>query len=821
MLYKWIYHQILNIGRLSNIPNFSNNNIKSSKYSIKFNSFLIKLIVSYCLIIIICISIMGTLSYKFVRSNIKERAIKSNNNLLNQFRNTADSLILGNINELSLKMLQDAQTIPYISYYFSNSLENHIVDTLQVDRYLSNLKTVNPMLYSLAYYFDKSDLLVSTEFIRHTLYEKIETQKILQYYYNLVNSADNTNKIYWYVDHNYGINKYKHESDIVNDIIHMVRVIPGNNGPRKRDGAIIVSIKEDVFYSIIKKAAGDDLDGVMIIDSQGIIVSHTQKEFLGHSIEEFEYGTNIMTCNNSSQNYFIVPIEGVPSVVSYCGSNYTDWKYITITPMEKYTGTASFFIKIIIFIALVTIIIGSLLSAVSARKLNNPLKKLVYFCKGISNAPESIVGNEYSIIHSAINNLTEKIKEQEEKFSESIPILKTNFIHNLLSGNIYDMQEIPDKMELLNVCLPYVYFYTIIIKVKNLNIINDIEDLARYEYEKVSITSHLVSVFDTKYSKCLCCEKDNNLVVILNTNYSAKKILGLINKSIEYRGSCTSVSLYAVLGEAADNIAHIHLSYLSATKTLRYIYVYPEKSIISFDEISHREAQSCCNNTLILKDFDNYFKELNKDKTISSLEKIIAELMNGNYNIDEVNKILLMLISIIEDFIVYLGVDTNSIGYNSRDVIKKFNKFDNIIEFKNWLTICIINNIFGYMESKQSEKNTEIVAKAQEFIHNNIQDFQLSLSTVADAVGVSQSHLSRIFKNIAGSTFIDYVTNLKLEYCKELLLSTNLKIEDISSKMGYSTPQYFISRFKKKYGYTPNEYRNKNNINIVNGFAKI
>ena len=80
---------------------------------------------------------------------------------------------------------------------------------------------------------------------------------------------------------------------------------------------------------------------------------------------------------------------------------------------------------------------------------------------------------------------------------------------------------------------------------------------------------------------------------------------------------------------------------------------------------------------------------------------------------------------------------------------------------------------------------------------------------MAKALYISPSHLSRIFRTETGVTFIDYVTSLKLDYCKDLLLNTSLKIDEISSMMGYSTSQYFISRFKIKYGYTPKEYRCK------------
>jgi AraC-like DNA-binding protein len=106
--------------------------------------------------------------------------------------------------------------------------------------------------------------------------------------------------------------------------------------------------------------------------------------------------------------------------------------------------------------------------------------------------------------------------------------------------------------------------------------------------------------------------------------------------------------------------------------------------------------------------------------------------------------------------------------------------------------------------------NSNLVKKAQEFIEKNIKNSQLSLEYVADELGVNQKNLSRTFRNETGVKFIDYLTNLKLNYCRNLLVNTNLKVEEISNIMGYSTPQYFISRFKIMFGCTPYKYRQKN-----------
>lgn len=78
---------------------------------------------------------------------------------------------------------------------------------------------------------------------------------------------------------------------------------------------------------------------------------------------------------------------------------------------------------------------------------------------------------------------------------------------------------------------------------------------------------------------------------------------------------------------------------------------------------------------------------------------------------------------------------------------------------------------------------------------------------MADHIGISASHFSRVFKRETGMSFLDYMTDYKLDYCRRLLISTDARIEQIAGMLGYSTPQYFANRFKIKYGCSPKEYR--------------
>lgn len=74
----------------------------------------------------------------------------------------------------------------------------------------------------------------------------------------------------------------------------------------------------------------------------------------------------------------------------------------------------------------------------------------------------------------------------------------------------------------------------------------------------------------------------------------------------------------------------------------------------------------------------------------------------------------------------------------------------------------------------------------------------ISLQQISDYVGLSPNYLSNAFKKSTGNTPMDYLTKVRMIKAKELLLFTNLKINDIASKVGYNSPQNFLVDCKIK-----------------------
>ncbi|MCI7130207.1 MAG: helix-turn-helix domain-containing protein [Lachnospiraceae bacterium] len=124
--------------------------------------------------------------------------------------------------------------------------------------------------------------------------------------------------------------------------------------------------------------------------------------------------------------------------------------------------------------------------------------------------------------------------------------------------------------------------------------------------------------------------------------------------------------------------------------------------------------------------------------------------------------------------------------------------------------VCIDNLKISIFENKKMEQTGEegeqtivgIVRYMQEHLKEEI-----SLNVLADEFHLSAQYISQLFKNEIGVNFLAYLTNIRMEQAKKLLLSSDDTVAEIAEKSGYADYRVFTKAFKKSEGVTPSQYR--------------
>lgn len=121
------------------------------------------------------------------------------------------------------------------------------------------------------------------------------------------------------------------------------------------------------------------------------------------------------------------------------------------------------------------------------------------------------------------------------------------------------------------------------------------------------------------------------------------------------------------------------------------------------------------------------------------------------------------------------------------------------------------NNIYRVEpESKFGNQEQSFITKMNDIIKLNVENPKFSVEDLAYKLGVSRVQLYRKVKAIIGINISDHINNVKLEKAAELLKSNNMNISEIAYSLGFSSPNYFSTAFKNKFGISPKEYKSSN-----------
>jgi len=171
----------------------------------------------------------------------------------------------------------------------------------------------------------------------------------------------------------------------------------------------------------------------------------------------------------------------------------------------------------------------------------------------------------------------------------------------------------------------------------------------------------------------------------------------------------------------------------------------------------------------LIKKNHEQFIENKKDSRISLALANIQELHRDE---DYINKLKLQVL-IVELFI-----------YQMEEILAKTNHDSSVIKKNHYEKIQLVKNL---IDADYSQNHT--------------------IADLAKKVGTNEQYLKKYFKLCFGKTIMNYITQMKMEKAKKLILDGNYRISDVANMTGYKHATHFTTAFKKYYGIIPNSLR--------------
>lgn len=275
------------------------------------------------------------------------------------------------------------------------------------------------------------------------------------------------------------------------------------------------------------------------------------------------------------------------------------------------------------------------------------------------------------------------------------------------------------------------------------------------------------------------------------------------------------INFYGGAGKPVDRLGELQESYKKACRAFAHSYLLEENLIIENDEVEYSVYSA--NGMFKISEVDA--KIISRDKIYKFLkfadEKEVQEYISGLFRElgeEALNSHTFRRYFIVEMYMCvcdYLeGVGGNRDDIESPDITYEI--LQNKENSEKYL-VNIFEKAMKLRSNSTKSRYADIVDEVIRYIDSNFADDKLSLNQLSDYMNFSPNHLSMIFSQQTGRTFIKYLTDLRMSKAKELLRYTSKRSSEISIEVGYKDPHYFSYLFKKTQGLTPTQYRSKKN----------
>lgn len=257
----------------------------------------------------------------------------------------------------------------------------------------------------------------------------------------------------------------------------------------------------------------------------------------------------------------------------------------------------------------------------------------------------------------------------------------------------------------------------------------------------------------------------------------------------------------AGVSKIEKNISLMSSSYNEAVSALNKTS--SDGGILFADESSSEIVHSTYNSKEFKTQILNRLRQGDSAAVKSFVELYYAQLMETKMPKDKIKNSFFELIVSAKNIVDEVNQDFESEAFN--DAFSYLSRENDDTMLKDFLCHTLLEFTAAINSVKKLNENP-VIKKICDYINDNLgQD--ISLEQMAEYAGVSSFYLSKLFKEEKGVTFINFLTDRRLEKACQLLKGSELSIKEITAQIGYNDQNYFSRLFKNKFGLSPSEYK--------------
>lgn len=422
----------------------------------------------------------------------------------------------------------------------------------------------------------------------------------------------------------------------------------------------------------------------------------------------------------------------------------------------------------------------------------------------------------------ALNGVSESIRREKEdkdlvrkymeEMRENTEHEKQKFFEQMITGNLSmaDALETGKKYEMnLSAGMYNLLLFRFTLGEENRK---SGELLGEAEYAIEKLTERLEYVFEFQRG----VEGWAFLLMADNEEQMSERVKELSKDLEEIMKNYSTIAYFGGIGQPVARLRELEESFREAERALAARFTMELNRIISVEDI--RMAQ----NVDTLDDIEiTSFGEIEKTRTMlekflnNGAEDEIDEFVDVYINElpeENLKSVLMRQYIIMDAYIVMMSFCEKIEGIEgemqaqSEELKNSMKTIQTLEEIKNYIRM-LLKKIIGVRDTISGRRYSDIIEIAKDQIRKTYMSDEISLNTIAAEVGMSPSYFSSIFSKEMGKTFVEYLTEIRMDRAKELLMCSSMKTLEIGYEVGYKDPHYFSYIFKKTQNCTPKEFR--------------
>jgi len=278
----------------------------------------------------------------------------------------------------------------------------------------------------------------------------------------------------------------------------------------------------------------------------------------------------------------------------------------------------------------------------------------------------------------------------------------------------------------------------------------------------------------------------------------AKRIISCMNQYLR-------LQIRIGLGSIRKGYAEIPLSSEEAFHALRarQAAVSREIEVYLFDPSSRSGLLPASRPIHMYQQLADFVRQGQEDKALEVVREAVRELdASGVRKPSELHKIGEEIWTVLSYVLFDVGMSLEEI-FPGEAWHKSLSAVAGAEDFGRWLE-RMIRQVCGHHGWYENVKHKQAIRFILDYIHDHYSE-DITLQDLAEKVFISRNHLSSIFRNATGETFNTYLTRVRMEKAKSMIVDGGCLIYEVADKVGYKNVPYFSTLFKKYTGFNPSD----------------